>query len=133
MRLLGCHFGDGRPSAAPELRRGKTDRQTFAEAMEPGDVGSCMVAFGVHDADAQQTMDMVSEALPADEGNLPHLHPEEVINIRFPSMVLEDVGETLCEDRVEDGQVLEKVGEAIAAEIISKIEALGRRRREQHQ
>ena len=125
VRLLGCHFGEGRPSAAPELRRGKTDKRTLAEAMEPSAVESCIAAFGVHDADVQQAMNEVAEALPADEGKLPHLHAPEVISIRFPSMVLEDVGEILGEDRleVEDGQVVEKVGETIAEEIKSRTEA----------
>ncbi len=133
VRLLGCDFGEGRPSAAPELRRGKADRQTLAEAMAPTAVHSCIEAFGVQDEVVQQVMDHVAEALPADDGLLPHLHSPEAIEQKFPSMRLDDADEGLGEDLGEVGdQLVERVGERIAETIISRSELVGRRRHERH-
>ena len=102
--------------------------------MGPTTVQSCTEAFGMNDEVVQHVMDQVAEALPVDEGVLPHLHSPEAIRLKFPSMKLEEMDEGLGEDLVEigDSQLVERVGEQIAETIISRSDMVGRRRHERH-
>ena len=126
VRLIGCRYEEGRPEAAPEMRRERMTRATLGKSMQ-----TCTQAFGEHDEDVALVMETVGEAKAARSGLLPHQHSEEEILEFFPAMPSIDAKD-LCigEDYVEEAQRfdVENLGDVIAEEIMAKSRTEGRRR-----
>jgi hypothetical protein len=111
MRLLGCHFAEGRPSAAPTLREGQGHKLTMA------------------DAEAQGLAAAVTEC----ELTMP-IMPHICLTLReldelYPQMVAADEPDDPDMDRDEDDQIMCRGMEAAEA-ISNAMDMYGRTRRE---
>ncbi len=126
VRLIGCRYEDGRPEAAPELRRERMTRTTLGQSMQ-----TCAQAFGEHDHDTAMVMELVGEAKCARAGLLPHQHSATEISELFPAMPVLDASDLgVGEDYVAEAERfdVEKVGDAIAEGIMERSRTVGRRR-----
>jgi len=130
VRLLGCRYEDGRPKAAPELRRERMTKATLGRSMQ-----TCTQAFGEHDESTAMVMNLVGEAEYGYEELLPHQHSDEEIVKLFPAMPILEAGELgVGEDYIAEAERfdVEKVGDAIAEGIMEQSRAEGRRRHGRH-
>jgi hypothetical protein len=126
--LLGCRYEEGRPAAAPAMRRERMTQTTLGQAMNQ----SCQEAFGEHDEDVAYVMTTVGEAESCRTGLLPHQHDPDEIETLFPTMVPispEDL--KIGEDYVHPTQRadVEEMGDTIAADIAERSRREGRRKR----
>ena len=134
VRLLGCRFEQGRPDAAPAMRRERLTQTTLAQAMGEKAV-KCKDAFdGVYDEDVEYIMACVADAHGARPGLLPHQHDGDDLERRFPVMPTIE-GPDDCELPDYEGNhhrghdAVEKNGEAIAEEVIAEARNEGRKRK----
>ena len=126
VRLIGCRYEDGRPEAAPEMRRERMTRATLGKSTQ-----TCTQAFGEHDEDVALVMNTVGEAHAGHSGLLQHQHSEQEIANFFPAMPVidpKDLG--IGEDYVVEAQRfdVENLGDVIAEEIMERSRTEGRRR-----
>jgi hypothetical protein len=129
--LLGCRFDQGRPDAAPAMRRERMTQTTLGQAM--GEKSrKCSDAFdGISDEEVDYIMACVSDAGQARPGLLPHQHDVEDINTRFPKMPTRDADDQHDYNDHDEQQrgAVEHMGDVIAEEIITKAREQGRRRK----
>ena len=114
LKLFSCDYRDGRPSAAPEVKKGKSTKQTMAELAAGGLTGE--VNHG-DDADELARPVMPHLVLSADE-----------LNRYYPAMIAPvEVDDPDINNDNDDG--LLQHGYRLASDILQQMESLGRTRR----
>jgi hypothetical protein len=122
VKLFGCRYESGRPTAAPTLRRERLTKDVLADTYLLDDD----VPLG--NLERAVLADTAPSALP---GLLPHEHPSEELDFYFPMMPVPDDEGRQLEDYVADGRLdgIDVAGEHEADEIIRETLVWGRRRR----
>ena len=132
VQLLGCRFSEGRPEASPEMRRERMAQTTLGQAMAEVRP-TCKQAFNGEDDEAvSYVMACIGEALAPRPGLLPHMHAEDEITRRFPSMpLLGEEHDLIGKDFIlpNHNADVERSGDKIAEEILVRARRERRKRR----
>ncbi len=114
-RLYGCTFLEGRAASAPQVRKGKSDKVTMAQA-------DSVIGSATHDGEPQEE-DVGSTAI------MPHLiHHDDVLNELYPTLAV-PADEDMEDAHGDEGDPVFQHGLRIAARIQYETETQGRRRR----